>query len=95
MTRQESIILCERGIVPCNKWKFRDTPEAQQRLGTCWALLKAGCPLEITEQANDFIDLMIGRSTFTSIENGDTKLEWLTFYVPTQQLDHAKGSDWY
>ncbi len=99
MTREELISLCEKGIIPVEKWRNRDTPEAQAQLGICWAYLKAGCEFNV-DIGIYFIILNIFHPTFSTIERqeplGGPELEETSFYVPTQrQLDRKNGGDWH
>lgn len=52
-TREELIALCERAIVPQDKWDNRDSESAQQGIGRCWQLLKCGCKFEILTKENN------------------------------------------
>lgn len=98
-SREELIALCEKAIIPLNKWRNRDTPEGQAQLGICWAYLKAGCDFKADEGIY-FVILNIFHPTFNTIERqeglGGPELEESSFYIPTQrQLDRKKGGDWH
>lgn len=51
-TREELISLCERAIVPQEKWQNRDSESAQKGVGRVWQLLKCGCKYEICTKDN-------------------------------------------
>ena len=97
-SREDLILLCERGIVPVEKWKKRDTPAALEQLAICWAYLKAGCDYEVTDFNNSFHDISIFHPTFHTIETQElltpVELEESTFYIPTQQRLENKSGDW-
>ena len=46
-TRKELIEICEQAVVSQEKWSNRDSASSHIGIGTCWALLKAGCKFEI------------------------------------------------
>lgn len=95
-TREELVAICEAAFVPQEHWSDRDSSAAQRQLGEAYALLKAGCELQIDPDTN-------ARTIWVSITfegfahkdyNGD--LETRTFYLPTRsRLANAKGIDWY
>jgi hypothetical protein len=108
LTREELISICEAAIVPYEKWHNRDSPHSQERVGVCWALLRAGCEFRIlTHPAHqgdgcvtdaDTIWLEITHATFMSIECGRDEEPWEdeTFYLPTRKrLADRAGRDWY
>lgn len=68
-TREELLDICERAFVPQIDWHDRDSASSQIKVGTAYALLKAGCEFEIL-----FADDGKGCST-----NEDTI--WVQFYV--------------
>lgn len=51
-TREELIALCEKAIVPQDKWSNRDSESAQQNIGRCCQLLKCGCKFQILTKEN-------------------------------------------
>lgn len=100
-TREELISLCERGVVPCEKWSNRDTADAQRQLGEALALLRAGCAFRdrgrsgtycVTDERTVWVDI-----TF----DGFNHFDWgglpdkETFYIPTaKRLADSAGRDW-
>lgn len=89
-TRQELIYICERAVVPANKWRNRDTPDAQSGVGQCFMALKRG---------DDFMVIASGNSADDCVT--DERTIWVTigddrFYLPTpKRLDESVGGDWY
>jgi hypothetical protein len=103
-TREELIAICERAVVPVDRWDNRDTPSSQEGVGHCWALLRAGCAFRVlagTERCSTderTIWLAVMHPTFNTFELGedDAGLDAATFYLPTPaSLDAANGGDWY
>ena len=105
-TREDLIAICERAIVPVEEWSNRDSPRSHERLGTAWALLKAGCDWRIAEDMYDrskereeTIWIRIEYPGFDAFEYGRSdKSTWddELFYLPTvERLDRRAGSDWY
>jgi hypothetical protein len=92
-TREQLIELCDKAIVPFEKWQNRDTPKAQSDIGTIRAYLKAGCKYRIvTDMPGDpeTIWLQIHHYQF---EDG---ADWHLYYMPSQKkIDAANGGDWY
>ena len=107
MTREELIRICEDAVVPLPQWRNRDTPGAQEQLGLCWVLLKAGCGFRVMTANNSCSDspcitndrtlwLEIEWPTFSTFEWGHGHEQDKNFYLPTRQrLEDAKGGDWY
>jgi hypothetical protein len=107
-SREKLIEICEKSIVPLALWGDRDTPSAQERIGLCWALLKAGCHFSILVKPENKGDrcvtdertiwLRIRWPSFLDIEcgeEGDCSNEEV-FYLPTEKrLKENKGDDWY
>ena len=109
-TREALIALCEQGRVPQDKWRNRDSCNAQQQMGQAWALLSAGCEFEILREPGG---LMTDRRTVWvgikaegfnfhdsySPYHGDDRDDYLDkdhFYLPTEaRLKEASGEDWY
>lgn len=102
-SREELIAICERGVVSEKKWGNRDSCEAQQQLGACWALLKAGCEFYIrqgivgdncsTDARTIWVE--VNAHGFSNFDHGGD-LDDKTFYLPTpQRLENAKDGDWY
>lgn len=52
-TRDELIAICEAALVPQDRWHDRDSYRAQLQVGTCWALLRAGCDFEVITRKTD------------------------------------------
>ena len=97
-TREELIALCERAIVAEDLWSNRDSATAQQKIGRCWALLKAGCEFVITDPKDRFgsINLDITYTGFNCFELGEGYEDEDSFYIPTaEKLDAVNGKDWY
>lgn len=102
-TREQLIALCERAIVPHNKWGNRDSAAAQRGVGKLWALLKCGCAFEIMRRKK-FGDICItdDRTIYVTVtlkgfgtfEGGPKETE--IFYLPTEKrLQEYSGDDWY
>jgi hypothetical protein len=51
-TREQLIAICERAIVPQEKWNDRDSESAQKNVGRVWQLLKCGCEFLILTKDN-------------------------------------------
>ena len=100
-TREELIRLCEKAIVPCDKWSNRDSSDAIRQIGNTWALLKAGCPFKVLTEGNLKTDdrTIWVECTFTNFmgyECGVDDNAKETNYIPTEKrLKEKKGSDWY
>lgn len=91
---------CERALaVPQDRWSNRDTSSAVQQLGSCYALLKAGC--DYWARLDDKLNCWWVTIEFHGFdyfeygsESGYTSNE--RFYVPTvEALNRADGGDWY
>lgn len=90
--RDRLIALCENGIVPVEEWN-NDSGEAQEQLGVCWALLKAGCKFEVIQEMDSEINLLIYYPDFFEIKTRDDSRY---FYLPTEKrLSKCTGTDWY
>jgi len=107
-TREELIAICERAFVPQDKWHDRDSCSSQIKLGSAYALLKAGCKFEVIHgdphgcsTDADTIWLRFWTHNFRWFEYGDDDypngLEHdEVFYLPTaKRLNERNGSDWY
>ena len=100
-SREYLIEICEKAIVPVERWNNWGTPHAQQSVGRCWALLKAGCEFEVDakETTEETIWLNINTPTFNTFEYGEedgdfNELE--SFYLPTEKRLKDRGDrDWY
>lgn len=107
-TREELIAICERAVVPIDKWSDRDSPSSHEKLGLCWVMLKAGGDFAIHRTAKEgergcFTDdrtiwLTVRWPGFNNFEFGTTNQpsESDEFYLPTpERLDATAGRDWY
>lgn len=108
-TREELIAICERAVVSLADWGDRDSPEAQEGVGTAWVMLRAGCPFTIltgtgpgchTDKNTIWLEIRWPR--FNNFEYGETEEKdangWPseTIYLPTpQRLENVAGKDWY
>lgn len=107
-TRRELISICESSFVDQEKWGNRDSAESQIKLGSCLALLKAGCRFELQythdgkgcSTNEDTIWLQFWVKDFEYFEygggkDGNDKHDY-HFYIPTRKrLMERKGRDWY
>lgn len=94
LSRKELISLCERGIVPVDKWRDTDTHCAQQQLAHCWMLLKAGCDFSIYGEEKNRIYVRISHPTFETVFDG-LPYKKSDFYLPTNhRLNSVVGEDW-
>jgi hypothetical protein len=106
-SREKLIEICEKSIVPWEKWSSCLTPPAQKKVGLCWNLLKAGCEFEILVKPKEVGDLAVTnerniwlRIRWPSVvdvgmKKGDCSNEEL-FYLPTEKrLIENEGGDWY
>ena len=98
-TREELISICNDASVPQDKWRNRDSADAQRQMGDCLALLRAGCQFEISHEYSLATDehtiwIVIRYKGFDYFELGEISQE--TFYLPTRlRLEHSQDSDWY
>lgn len=98
ISREALIALCERAVVPIDRWRNRDSAAAQRQVGDALVLLRAGAT--ITESSSPastgethWIDL-----SFPGFGYFDWDGEWETetFYIPTaERLGRVEGGDWY
>jgi hypothetical protein len=107
-SREKLIEICEKSIVPLTLWGNRDTPSAQEKVGLCWVLLKAGCKFNVLVEPEEkgcqcvtdenTVWLRIRWPSFLDIEcgeEGDCSNDEL-FYLPTlKRLGENEGGDWY
>lgn len=109
--RNELISLCEKAIVPEEKWLNRDSASACKNIGTALAYLKAGCEFEVITEENEnknrgiitneetiWVRIKIkGFSYFENIWDDDYDFRDVDiFYIPTEKrLNNANGNDWY
>lgn len=101
--RKMLIDLCERSIVNVKSWSNRDSHHSQERVGSLWALLKAGCEFRIMDRESDGSCKTDDRTIwievseipdFGHMDAGGKKAKD-TFYLPTpKRLEEASG-DWY
>lgn len=102
-SREELISLCERAIVPVEKWSDRDSDSAHQNIGQAWAYLKAGCEFRISTEERlttdeETIWLYFKVPTFQYFEYGDEGEGYPEehCYIPTEKrLQERAGEDWY
>jgi hypothetical protein len=98
-TREDLIDLCERGVVPHDRWHNRDSSGAQRQLGECLALLRAGCEFEVArtpESTGSTWWIEVWFRGFDAFEYGERHESNETFYVPTKErLEGVNGGDWY
>lgn len=106
-SREQLVEICEKAVVPVEHWLDRDTPSTQEKIGTAWALLKAGCEFKVcyapenaTETRGCWTDeytiwIEITYPTFGTFDWGaDHEVD--TFYLPTlERLAERAGKDWY
>jgi hypothetical protein len=99
-TRDELIAICERAVVPHDRWSDRDTPSAQEGVGKAWVFLRAGCDFRVLTSGfvitdDNTIWLEIDHDNFGVIDWGGPR-ETETFYLPTpERLNANSGKDWY
>ncbi|WP_235738962.1 hypothetical protein [Nocardioides alcanivorans] len=93
-TREELIDLCERGVVPHDRWSNRDTSAAQRQLGECLALLRAGCDFTITDTSHKCWWVTIRFDGFGRFDWGGAQDDE-RFYVPMAESIREDGGDWY
>lgn len=104
-TRGELIKICEDAIVKESKWSDRDSHSAHCKLGSAWALLKAGCPFIVMcdEKKNlctndNTIWIEISAKGFKSFEyaEDEERYDTETYYLPTRKrLKNRSPNDWY
>lgn len=101
-TREELLVLCERGFVPEDEWHDRDSARAQRQLGEAYALLRSGCAFEVAATPESTADTWWIEFTFKGFDyfegtlDGLGDLETDTRYIPTAaRLDRTAGRDWY
>lgn len=104
-SRENLIAICEAAVVNVKSWANRDSPNAHEKLGLCWVLLKAGCEFHIHApnpgERGCYTDdmtiwLNISWPTFSTFEYGGGSYSSETFYIPTpKRLRKNLGRDWY
>jgi len=100
LTREALIDICERAVVPHEKWRDRDTPSAQEGVGKAWAFLRAGCDYTVLTEGSLASDertiwIKVHHDDFGTRDWGGPG-ETETFYLPTySRLESAAGRDWY
>lgn len=99
-TREQLIDICERAIVPQDKWSDRDSASAHEKVGISYVYLKAGVEFDIVDedeilQPDEFtIWIKFKVKGFNYTEMGEYDVA--TCYIPSEKaLDKAKGEDWY
>ena len=110
-TREKLIEICEKAIVKHDQWSDRDSASSHIGVGTCWALLKAGCKFQINTKENIKGDCVTDNHTIwiqlwvkdfgwfeyaeEEEEDGYDKSDY-HFYLPTEKrLKEANSKDWY
>ena len=95
-TRKYLIEMCEKSIVPYEKWRNRDSYFSHVTIGTLLVCLRAGCKFRISHKGTCATD---ERTIWVEIQyyNGfKHKNVWEMCYLPTQKrLDEVNGEDWY
>jgi len=105
-TREELIQICERAVVPIEKWGNRDSPSSHEKLGVCSVMLKAGADFTVHRAKKEgesgcltddrTIWLTLHWHNFGDFEYGTRFGESDSFYLPTPaRLDQTEGRDWY
>jgi hypothetical protein len=93
--RSELLALCERAIVPHEKWRNRDSAAAQRQVGELLALLRAGCSFTVVVENRDTLSVTVEFRGFNTFEEGEG-MEHASFYLPTDAcLTAYAGEDWY
>jgi hypothetical protein len=103
-TREQLIAICEKAIVPEEKWGNRDSASAQQKVGMAWAFLKAGVPFKVltehghgnlvTDERTIWLEFHIKDFGCWDYREGERGVE--TTYLPTEKrLAECEGEDWY
>lgn len=96
-TREELIELCDRGLVPQERWWDRDSAKAQRQLAECGALLRAGCDFRLATRpvSTDrtwWVEVEFKGFDWFEIHLMSTEL----YYLPTaERLAERTGGDWY
>lgn len=108
-TREDLIGICERAIVPQEKWSDRDSHHAHEGIGESWALLKAGCKFKVctkenqpkgdscvTDEETIWLEIYVRDFNYFESEHEDRKENMNTHFLPTpERLAKANGEDWY
>lgn len=108
-TREELIKICQKAFIAQEKWNNRDSASSQIALGSCYALLKAGCYFEIqytkdstgcsTDENTIWIQFWVHDFSWFEYNEDNakgTKDHNYHFYLPTEKrLKERKGGDWY
>lgn len=110
-TREELIKICERAFVPQHQWRNRDSASSQISLGSCYALLKAGCEFDVlttsdgngcsTDDQTIWLQFYVHdfcwfEAGFEEGESRGSKSYDYQFYIPTpERLAANKRKDWY
>lgn len=97
ITREALIDLCERGVVPEERWRNRDSSGAQIQLGTALALLRAGCKFGLSTDLKSDADTWWVEITYKGFAHfdwgGGTETD--LFYIPTAKRLERRDGDWY
>jgi len=101
--RELLIRLCERSIVNVKSWSNRDSHISQTKVGTLWALLKAGCEFRIMDRDSDANCKTNDQTIWVEVSEipdfghmdagGEKATE--TFYLPTPKRLAERSGDWY
>lgn len=102
-SRENLIRICEAAVVSVNEWRNRDSPSSQEKVGLCWAMLRAGCDFKVTTEGsggcvtNDkTIWLEMDWPSFNTFEYGHGEYHREeTFYLPTPERLRVSSGDWY
>lgn len=95
--REHLIDLCERGVVPENRWYDRDSATAQRQLGEALALLRAGCDFRLSAAPASDPDTWWVQIVFKGFGYFDWggELDDELFYIPTSERLERRDGDWY
>lgn len=100
-TREELIDICERAIVSESDWGDRDSHQAQMQVGSCWALLKAGCEFKVitegslrSDDRTIWVEIRSAGFSFFEYAEEDNAKESANYYLPNPDR-LLQGGDWY
>lgn len=84
------VALCDRAVVPWDRWYSRETANSMAQVGKLRALLLAGCDFRVADALSD------DDSGNLNVEVWPDDDGWESFCLPTpQKLEEADGDDWY
>lgn len=98
MKREGLLAICEAAFVPQDKWRNRDSSAAQQQVGECYSMLRAGCDFWVREDEKQTLWVTVEYHGFDYFEYGSEEgcCSSETYYLPTRaRLDQVAGKDWY